>query len=239
MIAGMELRHVLPVLALGASIAASCGSEGAPTSTFAADTGGAGGLGGGTGASGTGASGATGTTSSLSASTSSSSSSSSSSASSSSSGSSSSSSSSSGGPSCDYTSPNACTGALQLADIDGDDNSDVRTATGTTSKWFKVLVVDTLTPFACDPVSFTATLDSPPGMDFDLYVYQGDASLPSCVVGPAHATGDPDTLAVDWNDGNGNDNRWYAIEVRYVSGEACGAEAQWTLQVKGHTAPCP
>jgi hypothetical protein len=32
-----------------------------------------------------------------------------------------------------------------------------------------------------------------------------------------------------------DDHRHLSIEVKYVSGTACGAAAQWTLTVTGHT----
>jgi hypothetical protein len=51
------------------------------------------------------------------------------------------------------------------------------------------------------------------------------------------ATGVPEAITAQWDDTNGNDDRWVTLEVRYVSGQACGGAAKWTLTVAGHTIP--
>jgi hypothetical protein len=112
----------------------------------------------------------------------------------------------------------------------------VRTATGSTSKWFKVLVHDPVN-LGFDNESYTATLQSPAGMDFDLFAYDGDASAPDCFAAAVQAAGNPESITESWSDGLGNDDRWITLEVRYVSGQLCGAAAKWTLTVEGHTSP--
>jgi hypothetical protein len=87
-----------------------------------------------------------------------------------------------------------------------------------------------------DPESFTATLDTPPGADFDLFVYEGDASNPDCFAAPILATGVPESASDQWPDGTfSTDDRWITLEVRYISGPACTPSAKWTLTVAGHT----
>lgn len=150
--------------------------------------------------------------------------------------SSSSSSSGTGGSICDYSATNNCTASEMLSDIDGDQNSDTRTVKGTTSKWFKVLVNEAVSSIFNDPISYTATLATPPGMDFDLFEYDGTTSTPSCMGNPKHATGDPESVSETWSDSNSSDDKWLTLEVRYISGNMCPSDP-WTLTVKGHTTP--
>ena len=159
------------------------------------------------------------------------------SSSSSSSGSSSSSSGSGGNP-CDYKSPNTCAGSDTMAAISGDKDSDTRIVKGITSKWFKVMVNEAVSSIISFPqLSYTASLTTPAGMDFDLFEYDGDASTPSCSGNPKHALGNPESVSDSWGDTlNFDDTRWLTLEVRYVSGEMCPSD-QWTLTVKGHTIP--
>ena len=150
--------------------------------------------------------------------------------------SSSSSSSSSGGPACDYSSPNICSGSETMSAIAGDKNNDTRIVKGTTSKWFKVLVNEAVSSIISFPqLSYTATLASPAGMDFDLFEYDGTTSTPSCAGNPKHAMGNPESVSDTWGDTlNSDDTRWITLEVRYIAGEMCPSD-QWTLTVKGHT----
>lgn len=142
----------------------------------------------------------------------------------------------SGGSACDYKSPNTCPASEQLSAIDGDQNNDTRTVKGTTAKWFKVLVNEAVSSVISYPkLSYTATLTSPAGMDFDLFEYDGTASQPTCAGNPKHAAGNPESVTDIWGDSVGSDDtRWITLEVRYIAGDMCPAD-QWTLTVKGHT----
>ncbi|WP_437600579.1 hypothetical protein [Sorangium sp. So ce590] len=116
----------------------------------------------------------------------------------------------------------------------------METATGTTSRWFKVRVIDE----ANWPTSerFKATLTSPPGMNFDLIVYQGEIEVnaPDCFVSGVRGQGTPESFTTTWNDRIGpDDHRWFILEVRHVDGTACGEEAKWTLTVEGRVPPSP
>jgi hypothetical protein len=150
--------------------------------------------------------------------------------------SSSSSSSGTGGAGCDYGATNDCPASEILSTIDGDQNSDTRTVKGTTSKWFKVLVNEAVSSVFNDPISYTATLATPPGMDFDLFEYDGTTTTPSCAGNPKHAIGNPELVSETWSDSNGSDDKWLTLEVRYISGDMCPSDP-WTLTVKGHTTP--
>ena len=148
--------------------------------------------------------------------------------------SSSSSSSGAGGATCSYASPNACADAQLMQEINGDTGSDSRVVQGTTSKWFKINVHEGYNLIG--DLSYTATLESPPGMDFDLYVYPGDAAGPDCAGTPIHATGNPESASDHWSDSFGSqDDRYVAFEVRYISGTSCSATALWKLTVTGDT----
>ncbi|MEO5726187.1 MAG: hypothetical protein ABI134_13645 [Byssovorax sp.] len=152
--------------------------------------------------------------------------------------SSSSSSSGTGGDACDYQALNTCPTSDTLSDVDGDQNNDTRTLKGTTSQWFKVLVNEAVSSLVNYPqLSYTATLATPPGMDFDLFEYDGSFSTPSCSGSPKHATGNPESVSDSWKDTIGTeDTRWLTLEVRYISGSMCPSDP-WTLTVKGHTIP--
>ncbi|WP_437781529.1 hypothetical protein [Sorangium sp. So ce1097] len=135
---------------------------------------------------------------------------------------------------CDYAAPNTCAGAEDLGAISGDVGADTITKTGTTSKWFKVYVED---DFTIPPLteSFQVTLTSPPGMNFDLIVYQGTIDAPDCFVSGVRGQGTPESFMTTWNDRSiADDHLWFAIEVRHVEGTACGEDARWILEVKGN-----
>lgn len=137
------------------------------------------------------------------------------------------------GAGCDY--PNDCAGALQLTDINGDKGSDLRTVSGSTPKWFKLFVNDYKPTFGNSNESYTATLTSPPGLQFDLLAYDGNATMPDCFAAALQGSGSPKVISDAWPDGNGDDSRWITFEVRYISGPACDGSAKWTLTVEGHT----
>jgi len=131
-----------------------------------------------------------------------------------------------------------CGNALELSTIDGDENSDTRTFSGSTSRWLKVLVNDSIAFGISHNESYTATLQSPPGMLFDLYAYTGDATAPNCLATAVLGSGDPESVSDSWPDVVlQDDSRWITFEVRSVSGQPCTSGAQWTFTVVGNTAP--
>jgi hypothetical protein len=127
-----------------------------------------------------------------------------------------------------------CDSALELSPISGDTNSDVRMVSGTTGKWFKVHVTEDSN--FTNSLSYTATLTPATGVDFDLYVYDGDSMAPDCFGTALQATGTPETYHESWGDSFASDDgKWILFEVRYAGGTGCGADAKWTLTVQGHT----
>ncbi len=143
----------------------------------------------------------------------------------------------SGGAPCDFGSPNQCAGAQELTQIDGDQGSDLRTATGHTSKWFKIFVAEGVSSLISYPqLSYTATLESPAATNYDLYVYPGGSGSVDCGASPLHGAGSPEQVSQTWGDSIGSDDgTWFAIEVRHVDGDDCSSD--WTLSFEGHTNP--
>jgi len=137
-------------------------------------------------------------------------------------------------------SPNVCTGATDLGSIRGDKGADVKTAQGSGSQWFKVRVTEDDSGVTGMSLAAKATLTSPPGTNFDLYVYTGGSSNVECsAVSKASTTAGTDTASVEFGESgivsNGSDDsRWVTIEVRWVSG-TCAPTAKWTLTVNGNT----
>lgn len=140
-----------------------------------------------------------------------------------------------GEPACEYDAPAQCNGAEQLPSISGDVGAESVTRRGSTSRWFKINILDSVN-VPPNKIRYTVRLSSPPGMNFDLYVYPGDAQAPNCFASGMKGYGSPEEVVSDvWTDEWVSDeNRWLSIEVRYASGSACGSEATWTLRVEGN-----
>lgn len=143
-----------------------------------------------------------------------------------------------GGSACD--SPNACGGSTDLGSVSGDTGADVRTADGASSQWLKVHVTEDDSGFTGVPLWMTATLVSPPGTNFDLYVYVPDSDTIECsaVTAQSTSTSSTDSKQVKFGElsllANGaSDSRTVTIEVRHVSGP-CDPSAKWTLKVEGN-----
>lgn len=143
-----------------------------------------------------------------------------------------------GGDPCSFTSPNACATAEQLPAVSGDEG-DTATASGTGSKWFKVHVEETDSSIFGADLSYKVTLTSPPGMDYDLFVKQGqEDGSPNCAAAEKKGTpsGTSESVSDNWDDDQGiggeDDSVWLNIEVRHVSGNECNAT--WSLTVKGN-----
>ncbi|WP_437297661.1 hypothetical protein [Sorangium sp. So ce426] len=141
---------------------------------------------------------------------------------------------------CDLGAPNTCLGAEDLGSISGDVGADSLTETGTTSKWFKIKIDDEEDEGSDE--HFRATLTSPPGMNFDLIVYQGELEVdaPDCFASGVRGQGTPESFYVTWNDRWGpEDDLWFIIEVRHTGETVCGEDANWTLTLLGNNAALP
>jgi len=143
-----------------------------------------------------------------------------------------------GGTSC--SAPNTCPTSTSLGSISGDTGSDMQTAQGTTSQWFTVRVTENDSSVFANSLEMKATLVSPAGANFDLYVYVPGSDTLECsaVSASSTSTSATDTAGVEFGESgtfsNGNDDsRTVTVEVRHVSG-TCSAGSKWTLTLVGN-----
>lgn len=132
--------------------------------------------------------------------------------------------------------PTMCNSAQDAGAVNGDKPSTPVTITGNTSRWVKVrLNEDDNGPFG-EPLTLRVTLDSPPGSNFDLFLY--DQAPTQCTTPDFSST----TMAQDnievmsgetgvFSNGS-DDSRDVYVEVRYAGG-ACPPTGTWTLTFTG------
>ena len=130
----------------------------------------------------------------------------------------------------------ACASAIDLGSMCGDEYegffcpSKCRTGptqTGYGERWYKIYLDECST---CDAdIRVRVRLQSPPGMDYDLYLYEPCGTLrASSLAGIGQLDEVTDVSSDGWT--GGNDGKTWYVEVRYWSGSGCG---EWNLQVKG------
>lgn len=137
-------------------------------------------------------------------------------------------------PTCPTT--NTCGAATDLGKVSGDTGSDSKLVDGNTSQWFTVRVTENDTSLSGRKLRLTATLQSPAGANFDVYVYVPGGDTQECSVASKSSTNTTglDTAGVSWHDNLGpDDDRTVTVEVRQVSG-TCDAPAKWTLNLYGN-----
>lgn len=134
---------------------------------------------------------------------------------------------------CDAT--NACSAPTNVGTVRGDDGSDTLTAQGSTSQWFSVRVREVDSSPIGKKLKLRARLSSPPGMNFDLYLYR-KASCGSPNAQSNNYSTD-DVASLSWGEGaisNGSDDdETIHVEVRWVSGQ-CSSDALYTLTLEGN-----
>lgn len=135
---------------------------------------------------------------------------------------------------------NTCMGATDLGMVSGDTGADVKSAQGTGSKWFTVRVTEDDSSVFAVALWMKATLNSPAGANYDLYVYVPGSDTRECsaVSKSSTSSATTDTAGVEFGESGsfsngGDDDRTVTIEVRHVSGP-CTASDQWTLTVNGN-----
>jgi hypothetical protein len=136
--------------------------------------------------------------------------------------------------------PNTCMGATDLGMVSGDTGADVKSATGTGSKWFTVRVTEDDSGLTGVKLWMKATLSSPAAANYDLYVYVPGSDTRECSAVSKSSTlsSTTDTAGVEFGEGgtfsNGSsDDRTVTVEVRHVSGP-CSASDQWALTINGN-----
>ncbi|MEM9696136.1 MAG: hypothetical protein AAGA56_26565, partial [Myxococcota bacterium] len=123
---------------------------------------------------------------------------------------------------CTYASPNTCAMPREMLAVAGDRGSETSQISGDTSEYIMVRV-DEVELAGNNALSMTATLDSPPGMEWDMNVYAGYWSRPDCT-GASDPVHGADTAYNDaWADyfTDSNDGKWYVFEIVHVSGGLC------------------
>ena len=142
----------------------------------------------------------------------------------------------------------ACAGATVLDSVRGDDeegrgffgccdrcDSGPSTQSGRGEAWFRIHVRDEASVLWCsDYVEVHARLDSPPGMNYDLYLYRdGCGPDPSrLVAASANGPGQREEVEGRVTDGGdlAGDDHDYFIEVRFAGGTS---PASWTMGIVG------
>ena len=129
---------------------------------------------------------------------------------------------------------NQCSTASSAGSIAGDTGSESFSDQGATSKWIAFRVRED-SRFG-GSTKFTATLLSPPGTNYDLFVYMNtEADEVECAkesTSSTEAAGTSDKVSMSWGYAFYDDSRTVRVEVRHISGP-CDATAPWTLFVEG------
>jgi hypothetical protein len=123
----------------------------------------------------------------------------------------------------------SCSGARDLGSVLGDGAGTVAKTSGAGSAWLTIKVSEA--NVQSDPISAMVRLVSPPGANYDLYVY--DQTCATSIGTSIKATGDDTVMTPLWPDAPiADDTHTLMIEVRYVDGD-CTAGSKWDLEVLG------
>jgi hypothetical protein len=134
--------------------------------------------------------------------------------------------------------PAACAGARYLDALSGDEapKGNEINDEGYSSEWLVLDLKETSKSITDSPLLLEATLISPPGVNFDLYVYVADGGgkleCSRVTAQSTQASDQPEELKTSWDDSWSDDSRKVVIEVRHVSG-GCDKSARWKLNVRG------
>jgi hypothetical protein len=125
-----------------------------------------------------------------------------------------------------------CSAATLLGSIGGDVAGAPVTATGTGEGWFRVRVREDDTGATPRFISAGATLTSPAGANYDLFVYC--TACGGSLAGSIEAAQPIELVNARWEDNSGvDDQRDILIHVRYAAGHS---SASWSLSVQGGVA---
>jgi hypothetical protein len=119
--------------------------------------------------------------------------------------------------------------AVNLGTICGDQDAGVLSSSGCGDGWFRAHISECFSGFGFPDIRVRVTLQSPPGTDYDLYLYGTDGTL---IGSSTSGTGVTDSIAVAHTDNFGADDSFdIIIEVRRYSAFPC---TNWSLQVSGN-----
>ncbi len=132
-----------------------------------------------------------------------------------------------------------CPLATVIGEVSGDEDSSPILRQGMEPTWVSFQVTEDNDGVTGENLEFTATLTSPPGIDYDLYVYRGDPGADTGCGGSldqSTSAGAEDVVHMSWGEGgiaNGGDERaWIAAEIVPKAG-MCDPLAQWSLEIVG------
>lgn len=119
---------------------------------------------------------------------------------------------------CGYLSLSCCSGVFTA----------FASQSGRTSKWFRAQAQDCSSSQCGSALTHRVSLQSPPGVDYDLYVYSDCSTL---IGSSTMGTGALDQIVVSRADqGGSSDSFTYWVEVRHVAGSSC---SNWQLTDEG------
>jgi len=133
-----------------------------------------------------------------------------------------------------------CPMASSIGSIAGDQGADLVNTSGSEPTWVTFQVAELDEDIVGVAMSFTVTLTSPAGADFDLYVYRGvEGGVTGCGGFLEQSTGaGVDTVSMLWGEGlvaNGlDDDVWVAVEI-VAKNDMCVPPQEWTLVAEGNT----
>jgi hypothetical protein len=134
-----------------------------------------------------------------------------------------------------------CQTATVIGEVSGDEGSDALQVDGAEPTWVSFQVTEDNGSVSGEALEFTATLTSPVGYDFDLYVYRGpEGGNTGCngELSQSTSAGPSDVVHMSWGEGaiadGGDERAWVAVEVVAKNG-MCDENALWTLVVEGDT----
>lgn len=145
-----------------------------------------------------------------------------------------------GGMTGDCPNVDTCPGASGIGQVSGDTGSRTIGTSGSEATWIKFQVTEDDDALVGAPMSFTVTLISPAGADFDLYVYRGmEGGSTGCNGFMEQSTSaGQDSVDMAWGEGlaaNGlDDGVWVAVEIR-AKDDVCSPLDEWVLEVEGNT----
>lgn len=135
----------------------------------------------------------------------------------------------------------ACPSAMSIGQVSGDEASTGLMTSGSHPDWIAFRVTEDDDNLEGAGMSFTVSLSSPAGTDFDLYVYrsvEGGSTGCGGFLQQSTTLGSNDSVSMDWGEAlvaNGvDDSVWVAVEIVEKT-DSCMPPQEWTLSVQGNT----
>jgi hypothetical protein len=134
-----------------------------------------------------------------------------------------------------------CNKPHDLGSIAGDDDGSTVTAQGDCTEWVRIRALETKTGPLANPMKLTATLISPPGVDFNLYAYvDTDTDTLECTTvtekseAPASRS---DVVHLQWGESwvanDSDDSRTVSLQIVAKDPASCG-KGTWALLLEGN-----